>query len=219
MASWEGSAVIFDLDGVLIHAEAIYERHWRHWAEQHGIDYETIAAVHHGRPSRQTIELAAPHLDAAEEAESYNAGLAADTDMTGVEAFSGAADLVASLPRNRWAIATSGPRLVAQARLDHLRLPTPGVFITIDDVSRGKPEPEPYLLAASQLGFEPDDCLVIEDAPAGIEAAKAAGCCVLALATTNAGEALKGAEAVVDHLTDIKVDVLSDGLRVTWPDS
>lgn len=216
MGHWQGAAIIFDLDGVLIDADAVYERHWKRWAERHGVAFENVLAVHHGRPAFQTVEAVAPHLDAAAEADSYNRGLLADPDLSGVVAYPGAHDLVASLPEDRWAIATSATRDIATARLSYLELPEPGVFVTADDVARGKPEPDPYLLAATRLGFEPRRCVVIEDAPAGIAAARAAGAFVVAVTTTTSPDRLDAADGIIAALGDLAVTWDASLLRVSF---
>jgi len=218
MAYWQGDAIIFDLDGVLIDANSVYERHWQAWAARHGVPFEDILAVHHGRPAAQTVEIVAPHLDPAREAAAYNQGLMEDTDLDGVLAFPGVARLLGSLPVDRWAIATSAPQPVAIARLGHLALLQPDVLVTMDDVARGKPEPDPYLVAARGLGYPPQQCLVVEDAPAGIKAAAAAGAFVLAVTTTHTPEQLDGANGLASRLADIAVVADGGGLRVAWPD-
>ena len=218
MGYWQGDAIIFDLDGVLIDANSVYERHWQTWAARHGVPFEDILAVHHGRPAAQTVEIVAPHLDPAREAAAYNQGLMEDTDLVGVVAFPGVAKLLGSLRVERWAIATSAPQPVALARLGYLGLPQPGVLVTADDVARGKPEPDPYLVAARGLGYPPQQCLVVEDAPAGIKAAAAAGAFVLAVTTTHPPEQLDGANGLAARLADIAVVADGGGLRVAWPD-
>ena len=205
-------AVLFDLDGVLVDSNPIAERHWRLWAERHGLDAGEIARTHHGRPTAETVRRVAPHLDAAHEARLKETAEADDTD--GLRAYAGAAALLAGLPDGRWAIATSGTRRTATFRLAHVGLPEPAALVTADDVERGKPAPDPYLLAARTLGVDPADCVVVEDAPAGIEAAHAAGARVVAVASTNAPDALAGADAVVDRLAALRVEVGAQGLTV-----
>lgn len=148
----------------------------------------------------------APHLDAAEEAV-YKENAEAD-DMNGLVAFPGAHRILMGLPPNRRAIATSGTRRTATKRLGHTLLPIPKVFITADDVQHGKPDPEPYQKAISQLGFEPGRCLVIEDAPAGIEAAKGAGAIVVAVTTSNPREKLTQANYLVGQLDRLSIQVV-----------
>ncbi|NND08478.1 MAG: HAD-IA family hydrolase [Saprospiraceae bacterium] len=189
-------AIIFDLDGVLIDAELIYRRHWQNWAARHEVSFDHILKVHHGSPALRTMEMVAPHLDAISESRQFNRQLEGDMDMEGTFAFPGVEDVLSSLPVDRWAITTSAPRKIALARLAYLDLPTPAVLVAPEDVLRGKPAPDPYLKAAKELGFAAEDCLVIEDAPAGIEGALAARTQVLALATTHKQDDLLQAHVI-----------------------
>ncbi|MEZ4730305.1 MAG: HAD-IA family hydrolase [Caldilineaceae bacterium] len=115
------------------------------------------------------------------------------------------------LPSDGWAIATSGTRAVATTRLTHAGLPLPTAFVTSDDVERGKPNPDPYLLAAVRLGIPPHRCVVIEDAPAGVEAGLAAGAQVIAVASTHTPDQLTRATAVVGRLTEFTIIVHEAG--------
>ena len=198
-------AVLFDLDGVLVNSTECVERHWRRWAVEHLLDLDEIMRVAHGRPTVETIRLVAPHVPAEEEAARLNAAEAFDTD--GVAAVEGAAQLVQVLPEDAWAIVTSGTRDTARTRLRHTGMPMPSVLITADDVKRGKPNPEAYLLAAARLDVGPETCVVIEDAPAGIRAARAAGMRVIAVATTHSQAELGEADVRAKRLTDIHCDV------------
>ena len=203
MTELECDAVLFDLDGVLVDSALCVERHWRRWAAEHHLDRDEIMRVAHGRPTVETIRLVAPHLPAEEEAARLDAGEAFDTD--GVMAIDGAAQLVRSLPPDAWAIATSGTRDTAMTRLRHTRLPVPAVLITADEVKRGKPSPEAYLLAAAQLDVRPERCVVVEDAPAGVSAARAAGMRVIAVATTHSHIELGEADIRAERLVDIQI--------------
>jgi mannitol-1-/sugar-/sorbitol-6-phosphatase len=209
-------AIIFDLDGVLIDSNAIAERHLRAWAQRHGVPLEHIAAIHHGRTTVETVRLVAPHLDAATEAEAMETAEADDVD--GLVAFPGAARLLARLPAGRWAIATSGTRRTATLRLAYAGLASPDVLITADDVTKGKPAPDPYLLAAKRLGLLPSRCVVVEDAPAGIASAHAAGARVIGVASSMAPEKLAGADVIVASLEDLDVEPAAGTLLITWRD-
>jgi len=160
--------------------------------------------VAYGRRSIETIRLVAPHLCVEEEAEQLAAIEAVDTQ--GVITIEGAPALLSSLPMDAWAIATSGSRDVATARLKHAGLPIPGVLVTAEDVARGKPDPEPYLAAAKGLRIPADQCVVIEDSPAGIDAACSAGMQTVAVATTHVHHHLAKADAIARHLYDIHVE-------------
>ena len=195
-------AILFDLDGTLVESTFFIERLWQDWGIQHGVSPHRMAAVMHGRPAVEIISIVAPHLSANDEI------YALETDeisrMDGMKTYPGAKELLGSLPSKRWAIVTSGSLRVASARLNYAKLPIPDVFITADDIKAGKPAPDAYLLAADRLKVKPADCVVIEDSPAGIQAGKAAGMRVIAVASSHPTEELRHADIVVQQLTDIK---------------
>ncbi len=210
-------AIIFDMDGVVIDSGDVYERHWRDWAAGHGLDYTAdIASVHPGRPPVETIRVVAPQLDAEAEAARFNAALDASDDSDAAVAMSGAVALLSSLPPHRWAIATSAVKVIARQWLGRAGLPTPEALVTIDDIENGKPAPDPYLRAAELLGRDPRRCLVVEDAPAGITAAKAAGATVLGVRTSHDAEDLGQADHLAMGVHDITVTARDDGLLVSW---
>lgn len=209
------AAILFDLDGVLIDSTNTVERQWRVWAQAKGADADAILAISHGMRTSEVIRTIAPHLDAEAEARAIEEREVDDHE--GIIIVPGAAKLVESIPDGCWGIVTSGPRYLQSGRLRLCGLPVPKVFITAEDVVRGKPDPEPYLKGAARLGFQPADCLVIEDAPAGIVAANAAGMRVIGLATTYISEKLTEATAVAKSLTNFTVDVGQDRLlRVSF---
>jgi sugar-phosphatase len=196
------AAILSDLDGVLVDTGDDVERVWREWAAERGLDPEELARASHGVPSRQVIAKVAPELG-PEEAERVDR-LHAATPAT---ALPGAAELLAiALPL---AIVTSCTAPLADARLRAAGLPKPAVLVTVDQVARGKPHPDPYLLAASRLGVDPADCLVIEDAPAGIAAGNAAGMTVWAVATTHARAELAGAARIYSSTLSISTRISS----------
>ena len=201
----ECSAVLFDLDGVLIDSTSCVERHWHAWAAKHGLDGGSILKIAHGVRNIETMRLVAPHLDVEQEAADFAANEVADT--RGVMAVEGASGLLASLRGARWAVVTSCGAPLAQVRIEAAQLPMPAALITGSDVVRGKPDPEPYLLAAEVLAVPPASCVVIEDAPAGIRSGKSAGMRVIGIAFTySRGELLaSGADAVVDRLADLRM--------------
>lgn len=196
-------AVLFDLDGVLMDSRVCVERHWTRWANRHGIDVALVLAEAHGRRTTDTLLAVAPSLDIAAEARLLEE--AETVDFDGVTTLPGAAPLLEALPPGSWGVVTSGTRALATGRLAHGGLPIPERLITADDVERGKPDPQPYLAGAAALGVDPAQCLVVEDAPAGIEAGKAAGMTVLALATTFEVRALAAADYVVGSLADVEL--------------
>ena len=197
------SAILFDLDGVLVDSTRAVDREWREWAARKGVDGDRVMAIAHGVRTIEVIRRVAPHLDAETEAaaiENHEAH-----DQRGVTVMPGAADLLKSIPEGRWGVVTSGSRLLAENRLRYCGLPVPEVLVTSDDVSNGKPHPEPYLKGAAGLRLPPDECMVIEDAPAGVEAARAAGMKVIGMASTYAASKLAEADGVVEAFAGIQV--------------
>ena len=201
------SAILFDLDGVLVDSTRAVDREWRDWARRKGVDGDAVMAIAHGVRTIEVIRRVAPHLEA--EAEVLELESREANHQEGVSVMPGAVALVGSIPEGRWGVVTSGTRLLASARLRFCGLPVPKVLVTADDVEHGKPHPEPYLKGAERLGFKPDDCLVIEDAPAGIRAGRAAGMKVVGITSTYAASKLGEADAVVAGLAQIQV--ASDG--------
>ena len=203
MPTFSCSAILFDLDGVLADSTRAVDREWRAWAERRGVDGDAVMAIAHGVRTVEVIRRVAPQLDAEREAAIIEREEAQDRE--GVVVMPGAVELVRSIPDGRWGVVTSGSRLLATNRLRFCGLPVPEVLVTADDVVNGKPHPEPYLKGAAGLGLAPAECLVIEDAPAGIEAARAGGMKVIGMASTYASEALANADAVVITLAAIRV--------------
>jgi sugar-phosphatase len=188
MKRFECRAVLFDLDGVLVDSTALVEEQWRRWARLKGLPVEPFLRVCHGRRALETIQLAAPHLDAEAEVAAF---VPDDTgDGKALKPVEGARRLLQTLPVGSWAVATSGPRTAATERLREAGLPVPAVLVCAEDVLHGKPSPDVYLMAAAGLGVAPADCIVVEDAPAGIQAARSAGMGVVALTTTHRPEDL-----------------------------
>jgi sugar-phosphatase len=180
------TAILSDLDGVLVDSRASIMRAWRWWGAGHGIEERTVAAVEHGRPSREIIAGLVPQLDAAAESTAIDRRQAQDT--ADVIALPGAAELLGG-GHEPLAIVTSCTVPLATARLRAAGLPVPRVLVTPERLRRGKPDPEGYLLAARELGIAPADCVVLEDAPAGAAAGQAAGMQVVGITTTlSAGE-------------------------------
>jgi mannitol-1-/sugar-/sorbitol-6-phosphatase len=198
------SAILFDLDGVLADSTRSVERHWREWAQRKGLNADAILAISHGVRTFEVIRTVAPHLDAEAEAREMEDLEARDTE--GLTAMPGAAEILRSISDGRWGVVTSGSRQLQTERLKFCGLPVPKVLVTADDVVRGKPNPEPYLKGAKWLGFAPEECLVIEDAPAGIQSAHAGGMKVIGMASTYGAAELHEADAVVRRLAEIQVD-------------
>jgi sugar-phosphatase len=188
-------AVLADLDGTLVDSDAPMRRAWTAFAHRQGLDPEHVIAVARGRPSRETaVELAPGAPD-----EPGRLERAETSDTEGVSAIPGALDLLTA-PLTL-AIVTSCSRALAAARLQAATLPLPSTLVCADEIARGKPDPEPYLLGAERLGVAPADCVVLEDAPAGIASGKTAGMTVIALRTTHAEDELAAADELIDDLT------------------
>lgn len=203
MPTFVCAAILFDLDGVLIDSTRSVDRQWRLWARQQGIDEEKVMAIAHGVRTIEVIRAVAPQLDAEAEVRRLEAREAADRD--GVNLMPGAAELVNSIPKDQWCVVTSGTRKLASARLQWAGIPIPKVLVTADDVANGKPHPEPYSKGAELLGVSAAECLVVEDAPAGIRAAHAAGMKAVGITSTFAPRELGEADMVIERLAQISV--------------
>jgi len=203
MRTFDCSAILFDLDGVLVDSTRSVSRQYRLWAQRANLDPRIVEDIPHGVRSIDVVRELAPHLDAEAEVKRIEKMEAEDQD--GVVMMPGAAELLKSIPEGRWCVVTSGTRYLATRRLTHAKLPTPRVMVSADDVSKGKPDPEPYLTGAKLLGMTASDCLVIEDAPAGIQAAHAGGMKVIGITSTYPASALE-ADAVIQKLAQIKVN-------------
>jgi mannitol-1-/sugar-/sorbitol-6-phosphatase len=198
------AALLFDLDGVLIDSTPAVSRVWRGWAIQHGFDPDEVVSRAHGRPSLTTVREYLPHAD--HEAENRKVERAEIEDIDGVVPLPGVTDVLASLPEDRWTIVTSCTRALAEVRIRAASLPLPKRMITSTDIVNGKPHPEPYLKAATLLGFPAAECVVVEDAPAGIRSGKSAGAKVIGLRTTVDDSALHeaGADWIVSNCARIR---------------
>jgi sugar-phosphatase len=203
------AAVLFDMDGTLIDSTPAVARSWRRWGELWGVG-DVFASHEHGRPAREIVAGHVPpdQVDAA--FASIEALEIADTE--GIVVLPGARELLDALPRDAWAIVTSCSRPLAHARLAAVGLEPPAL-VTASDTAIGKPAPDPFLEAARRLGVDPADCLVVEDAPAGLAAGRAAGCALLAVHGT-VDPAMLDADLVAPSLADVAVEVHPDGIQV-----
>ena len=200
------SAMLFDLDGVLADSTASVVRAWTTWAHRVGLDPASVVSQVHGRRAVDTIRAVGPELDADEELE-FLLGLETQNNED-VYPIPGAPELLAALPADAWAVVTSGLRPVATARLVAAGIPLPRIMISAESVERGKPDPQGYLLGAAALGVSPEQCVVVEDAPAGAAAARNAGMRLLALTTTHGAADLQPADLVVPDLSHVIVSVI-----------
>jgi mannitol-1-/sugar-/sorbitol-6-phosphatase len=191
-------ALLVDLDGTLVDSTAPVRRAWAGFAKRHGLDGDKVHSFAQGRPSRETISLLGPADHDAEAAAIEHAEV---HDTADVFALPGAAQLLAS--DRPLAVVTSCSSALAVARLRAAALAIPAVLISSDGLERGKPDPECFLIAARRLGADPRRCVVLEDAPAGIAAGRAAGATVIALRTTHAESELRDAHAIADNLASL----------------
>ena len=180
---------------------------------EQNLDPDKVVEIAHGVRTIEIVRRLAPHLDA--EAEALRLEKREADDHEGVSVMPGAAELLKSIPEGRWCVVTSGTRYLATSRLKLGNLPMPKVLVSADDVSKGKPHPEPYLMGAKLLGMNPAECLVIEDAPAGIRAAHAGEMKAIGITSTYPAPALLEADAVVERLTQIRVRNTSGSGRLS----
>jgi sugar-phosphatase len=200
--------MLFDMDGVLVDSTPSVLRSWRRWASEYGVAGAETLTIPHGQRAIDLVKMLAPEVDP-------QLGLARIdeielNDLADIAVLSGAAELLKSLPINQWAIVTSARRSLLQARLQAAGLTEPHAVVTADDVTQGKPNPEPYLAGARLLGLAASACVVVEDAPSGVRAGKAAGARVLAVLTTSDAQELQaaGAEWIVRSLAQVAVTVV-----------
>ena len=212
MKTFNCAAILFDLDGVLVDSTGSVTRQWRRWAIDNNIDPQKVLEIAHGVRTIEIVRRLAPHLDA--EAEALMLEKREAEDQEGVSVMPGAAELLASIPEGRWCVVTSGTRYLATARLKLGNLPIPNVLVSADDVSKGKPDPQPYLMGAKLLGINPTECLVVEDAPAGIRAAHAGGMKAIGITSTYPASGLQEADALIQKLAQITVESVGGKLKI-----
>lgn len=206
------AAVLFDLDGTLVDSTAVVERSWATWAGEFGVDPAALVGFH-GVPAGAIVPTL---LEAAQQAVAIQRIVDLEIgDTEGVVALPGAIDALTEVADGgaRHAIVTSCIRPLYAVRMDAARLTPPDTSVTADEVTHGKPAPDPYLLGAERLGVDPADCLVVEDAPNGLRSAKEAGCTTLAVVSTATREELETsglADAVVESLAEVRFVVGGD---------
>ncbi|MGW3358393.1 HAD family hydrolase [Streptomyces bungoensis] len=207
-------ALLFDNDGTLVSSLDSVERCWTRWAREYGITAEEFRRVElHGRPAVDIVADLLPARLVPEAVARVEQLEVDDVPNGGVRLLPGTREFLDSVPADRWAVVTSATRRLAEARLDAVGI-LPKTLIAADDITRGKPDPEPYLLAARQLGVDPARCVVFEDAPAGLQSGRAAGMTTVALATTHRAEELT-ADLVVNDLSALSALVTDGGLEIS----
>ncbi len=210
----ETKGILFDMDGVLISSIGSVVRSWKLWAKLYGVPDAENYVVPHGWRAIVIVKKLRPDIDPHE-------GLRVIediemVDIDGLTVLPGVKALLESLPPERWAIVTSATRRLLRGRLTVAGLPIPGRIISADDVERGKPDPEPYRRGAELLGFEPRECVVVEDAPSGVGAGIAAGCRVLGVLGTHSAGELRAANWITTSLEGLKVKAAEDGLALEF---
>lgn len=207
--------LLFDMDGVLISSIGSVNRCWREWARRYGLPNADSFQVPHGQRAIDIVRMLRPDIDAHEGLRSIEDLELNDT--ADLRVLPGVRELLASLPPERWTIVTSATRRLMLDRLKIAGLPAPARLIAADDVTHGKPHPEPYRRGAEILGLAIADCLVIEDAPSGVGAGRAAGACVLAVLGTHTASELTYATWIVPSLEGLHVEVLAEELLLRLP--
>jgi sugar-phosphatase len=193
--------ILFDMDGILISSLGSVVRSWTKWAEMRGIDVEQALKTAHGRRAIETIAMLRPDLDGQAELKIIEDLEIADNE--GLHLLPGVCELLRSLPADRWTVVTSATEKLARARLADGGIPVPTRLVTADQVTRGKPHPEPFIAGAALLGFKPEDCVVFEDSASGVIAGRAAGCTVIATPFSHPVESLEAAHYLVEDLTRV----------------
>jgi sugar-phosphatase len=208
--------LLFDMDGVLVSSLGSVERSWQKWAERHGLDVISTIRAAHGRRAIDTVRKLWPNGDYMAELKIIEDYEVADNDD--LKVLDGVTQILQSIPQKYWTIVTSATDRLARARLGYAGIPVPDRIVTGDMVTRGKPDPEPYLKGAQLLGVDPSECVVIEDASAGANAGRAAGCKVLATTFSHSIEVLSAADWIVESLSQVKVSLLpnDEGLALEF---
>lgn len=203
------AAFLFDMDGTLLDSITVANRIWTQWANTHALDPAEVMAAMHGMQVAQTMRRFAPaRMDIDREALTLTQ--AELDDVEGIAEIAGASRLLDSLPSGRWAIVTSAPRRLAIARLNAVGLPVPEVLITAEDVEFGKPAPDCYIAAAKALGVDISDCLIWEDAPAGVQAAGATGACVVIISATHS-KLIQSSHPIIESYEAVELELSADG--------
>lgn len=199
--------ILFDMDGILISSLGSVERSWRKYALMRGLDPDSICQIAHGCRAIETVARLCPDLDA--EAELKVIEELEIEDNEGLTVLPGVPQLLASLPPDRWTVVTSATERLARARMATACVPLPRHFVTADQVTYGKPHPEPFLAGAALLGFAPQQCVVFEDSPSGVNAGRTAGCTVVATTFSHAADDLTAAHFLIPDMMGVTVTAIS----------
>ncbi|HUX46257.1 MAG TPA: HAD family hydrolase [Terracidiphilus sp.] len=206
--------ILFDMDGILISSLGSVERSWTKWAEMRGVDPEHACRIAHGCRAIETVAKLRPDLDSEAELKIIEDIEVADNE--GLTVLPGVPELLSRLPGERWTVVTSATERLARVRMAVGGLAVPQRLVTANQVTRGKPHPEPFLAGAALLGFAPEECVVFEDSSSGAMAGRAAGCTVIATTFSHSIESLEAAQYLVTDLTGIRVNALAEGLELRF---
>jgi sugar-phosphatase len=201
--------VLFDMDGILISSLGSVERSWTRWAGMRGVDPEYACKIAHGCRAIETVAKLRPDLDC--EAELKLIEDLEVEDNEGLAVLPGVMELLAALPPDQWTVVTSATERLARVRMAAAGIPAPQRLVTANQVTRGKPHPEPFLAGAALLGFLPQECVVFEDSSSGAQAGRTAGCTVVATTFSHPVETLDAAHYLIQDLTGVKVEALPGG--------
>jgi|SRR6185437_7827470 len=206
--------ILFDMDGVLVSSIGSVERSWTQWAQAHQVDPALAIRMAHGRRAIETLQTLRPDLDSRSEL--LRLEEMEMEDNRDLKILPGVQRVLHELPADRWAVVTSATERLALRRMRDGGVPDPPRLVTADKVSKGKPDPEPYLAGAKLLGLPPEDCLVIEDAASGARAGHDAGCKVLATLFSHTLETLSAADWIVNSLEDVRMAVIGNKIEVEF---
>ena len=213
LVSLRCKAILFDMDGTLVDSTQIVESTWRWWSVRHNIPLAEVLSFSHGRPTIATLEHFLPGRDHSAEVEELSR--CEETETDGILAVPGAAEVLQTLQKHdcAWAIVTSAWRSLAETRVIAAGLPLPKVIVPVDEIRKGKPDPEGFLRAAEQLGVAPEECVVFEDTRPGIDAGLSAGMQVVGLLTTYSARELQH-QPVIGDFRDVVILAEGEFLRV-----
>jgi len=205
---------IFDVDATLVNTTLVINNIWQKWAEQNGIEFSIVFPHVHGRKITETLALVgSQYANENEENRVKNIAIEAMESATEID---GALSFVENIPKHSWTIATSGPRKVAETSLLASGFKLPMNMVCAEDVNFGKPHPEPFALAAENLGFKTMSCVAFEDSPAGIKSAKEAGCFTVAILTSHKESELVLADLIVDGFSDLVIKEKNGSFELCW---